>query len=376
VVPALRASFGQVLLGIRRETIGDYCFVASLALLFWLARGDKLLYSIPLLVVTLADALAALIGQTYGKLPLQMRGDRKTIEGAVTFLLIAFLCIHVPVLLWGETGRVESLLIAADISLMVMLAEAAAWWGLDNILIPILAYMALKSMLAMDAAALLTHLGFVLTLIAIVILVRKHTTLGDDALAGGVLWGYVIWAVGGWEWLLPVLLQLISYANVTGRTPRERRRNLGFPVVLANIIGSIIWLLLYRETGDLKYFVPFVACYSMNMAVVTLVRTMYLEPHKPWREALSYSAATGMLVAIPALLVVYGIGSMTVIGLTAILAAVTGATMAFRCVQPGLTRYPVDTARQMRQAIVVTSGSCVALGIEMGQVWALQSFPS
>jgi phytol kinase len=376
VVPALRENLGQVLLGIRRKTVGDFCFVASFALLFWLARGDKLLYSIPILLVALADALAALIGQTYGKFPLHMHGDRKTIEGAFTFLLIAFLCIHVPVLLSGKTGRVESLLIAVDIGFMVMLAEAAAWWGLDNLLIPILGYMALKSMLAMDAAALLAHLGFVLGLGVIVYLARPHTTLGDDALAGGVLWGYVIWAVGGWEWVVPPLLQLIAYANVTGRTPRDHRRNLGFPVVLANTVGSIFWLLLYRETDDTAFFIPFVACHGMNMGIVTLVRLMYVEPNKPQRAALRYSIATGMMIAIPSLLPVYGLGAMTVIGLGTFLVTIAATTLVFRGLQPDLSRYPVDPARQMRQAIVVTTGSCVAFGIELGQLWALQSFQS
>lgn len=374
VVPGLRNGLGQVLLGIRRQTVGDFCFIASFALLFWLARGDKLLYSIPILLVTLADALAALIGQTYGKFPLRMRGDKKTIEGASTFLLIAFLCIHVPVLLWGGTGRVESLLIAADIGLMVMLAEAAAWWGLDNLLIPILGYMALKSMLAMDATELLTHLGFVLTLSGIILLARKHTTLGDDALAGGVLWGYVVWAVGGWTWVLPPLLQLVAYANVTRSTPRDRQRNLGFPVVLANIVGSIPWLLMFRETNDAAFFIPFAACYGMNMGIVTLVRLMYVEPEKPRGAAVCYSVATGMLIAIPSLLVVYGLDVMAAIGAGTILVTVTGATLAFRATQPDLTRYPVGLERQLRQGIIVTTGSCVAVGVELGQLWALQSF--
>lgn len=376
VVPALRRGPGQVLLGIPRQTVGDFCFIASFALLFWLARGDKLLYSIPILVVTLADALAALIGQTYGRFPLRMRGDRKTIEGASTFLLIAFLCIHVPVLLQGGTGRLESLLIAADIGLMVMLAEAAAWWGLDNLLIPILGYMALKSMLAMDAAELLTHLAFVLSLGGIMFLMRKHTTLGDDALAGGVLWGYVVWAVGGWTWVVPPLLQLIAYANVTRSTPRDRQRNLGFPVVLANIVGSIPWLLMFRETNDTVFFIPYAACYGMNMGIVTLVRLMYVEPEKPWGAALGYSVATGMLIAIPSLLIVYGLDVLAAIGAATILMTVAGATLAFRATQPDLMRYPVGLERQLRQGIIVTTGACLANGIGLGQLWALQSFQS
>lgn len=376
LVPALREGPGQVLQAIQRKSVGDFCFLASFMLLFWLADGDKLLYSIPILLVTLSDALAALIGQTYGRLMLQMRGGRKTIEGAASFLLSAFLCIHVPVLLWGGTGRLESLLIAADIGLMLMLAEAAAWWGLDNLLIPILGYMALKSMLDMDAPALVTHLGFVLALGTVIVLVRKRTTLGDDALAGGVLLGYVIWAVGGWKWVLPPLLQLVAYANVTAHTPRERRRSLGFPVVIANIAGSIVWLLFYRETDAEAFFVPFAACYAMNMGVVTLVRLMYIDPNRSQPAALGYSIATGMIIAIPSLLAVYGLSPTAAIGLVTILLVTAAATLAFRFLQPELARYPVDPTRHLRQAVVVTSGSVAAFGIQLSLTWALRSFQS
>jgi phytol kinase len=259
-----------------------------------------------------------------------------------------------------------------DASAMVMLAEAAAWWGLDNLIIPIWGYMVLKSLLQMDAPQLSTHLVFLISLSGFMYLWRSRTTLGDDALAGSVLWGYVVWAVGGWQWALAPLLQLAAYATVTADTPMDKVRNLGFPVVLANTAGSIPWLLAFRETGDTAFFVPFVACYAANTAIITLVRTVFVDPGRTRRRVLSFSAAIGMLVGVPSLVAVYGLRAMTVFGIAASLVAVVAATLVFARVQPRLSDYPVDYWRWLRQAIVVGVGSIVALGIEHGQLWIIR----
>ena len=94
VVPKLRNGFGQVLFGVERQTIGELCYLASICLLFGLAGNDKLLYSVPLLILTFADTFAALIGEQYGKLQLNMSGDRKSYEGVLAFFLTAFFCVH------------------------------------------------------------------------------------------------------------------------------------------------------------------------------------------------------------------------------------------------------------------------------------------
>ena len=229
-VKGFRSGVGQVLFAVKRESIGELCYLASMVLLFWLARGNKLLYCVPLLMLALADTAAALVGEEYGKLQIHSAGGRKSIEGAVAFFFIAFFCVHVPVLIWGDTGRLESLFIGVNLSLLVMMAEAAAWWGLDNLLIPLWGYMLLKSQIRMDVTGLSLDLGFLLILGCILWRWRKHTTLADDTLCGAAMWGYVVWAVGGWRWTLPPLIQLLSYATFTFRTPEDQLRSSVFPL--------------------------------------------------------------------------------------------------------------------------------------------------
>jgi len=365
-VRQLRSGVGQVLLGVDRRTVGEFCYIASIALLFWLSHGDKLLYSVPLLILALADAFAALVGEEYGKLPLHMWQERKSYEGAAAFILTAYFCVHVPVLLWGNTGRLESLMIALDVSVMVMMAEVAAWWGLDNLIIPVWGYMLLKSLLKMDAIELASHLAFLLALALFMRFWRNRTTLGDDALFGATLWGYVVWAVGGWRWVVPPLIQLAIYATITVKTPLDRQRMFRFPIVLANILGSIFWLLAYRQSDEPALLLPFAACFASNVAIIALVRHKLVAPDLAWRQAVSANVAKGMLVMVPSVLALDRFTISALLDLAAGLIAVYAATAFFYRLQPGLTTFPVDAGRWTRQALVVAATSILALGIHHG----------
>jgi len=368
LVPQLRSGLGQVVFAVKRQTIGELCYLASICLLFWLTSDNKLLYSVPLLILAFADAFAALIGEQYGKLRLHMTGDRKSFEGALAFFLTAFFCVHIPVLLWGGTTRLESLMIGVDLSILVMMAEAAAWWGLDNLIIPVWGYMLLKSLLQMDAAKLAGHLAFVLSLGLLMRFWRKRTTLGDDALFGATLWGYVVWAVGGWRWVLPPLIQVLIYATITAKTPMDQLRVFRFPVVLAQIAGSVFWLLIYRQAGSEAVFFPFAACFGANVAIIALVRHKYADPGVSWRVAIPLNVAKGMLVIVPSVLAMDGLTSTAALDLAAGLVAVLTATALFYRVQPRLERFPVDTARWLRQSGIVAATSTIALGIRYGAV--------
>jgi phytol kinase len=361
LVGRLRSGVGQVLFAVPRESIGELCYIASMVLLFWLARGDKLLYTVPLLMLALADTAAALVGEEYGKLQIRASGGPKSIVGAVAFFFTAFFCVHIPVLLWAGTGRLESLLIAVNLSVMIMMAEAAAWWGLDNLIVPLWGYLLLKSQISMPAATLSSDLAFVVILLFILWLWRDRTTLADDTLLGGALWGYVVWSVGGWLWALAPLLQLLTYATITTHTPQNHLRKFRFPVVLAQIAGSVFWLLVYHESRQSWAFYPFVTCYAANVAIIALVRHKYAQPRLAWSHALSANAAKGMIVAAPAIFLMDGMTPRALIGLSASLVAVFAGTAFFYRFQPALSNFPVDGPRWMRQAVIVAAISALTV---------------
>jgi len=356
----LREGVGQVLFAVRRDSFGELCYVLGILLLFWLSKGDKILYVVPLLMLAIADTAAALIGQQYGKLRFRPVDGGKSIEGAIAFFFTAFFCVHVPVLVWSGAGRMESLLISINLSVLTMLAEAAAWWGLDNLIIPLWGYLLLRSQIHMTANGLFSDLAFVVILSFVVWLWRNRTTLADDTLCGAILWDYVVWTVGGWQWTLPPLIVLITYETVSRNSALDRLHGFRFPVVLAQVAGAAVWLLMYRQTANTALFYPFTSCFAADVSIIGLVRLNSAQPTIGWREAILINTAKSLMVIVPSIVAMDGVGGRALLGIAACSLAVLASTVMFYQLQPNLADFPVDTPRWIRQALVVAAASPIA----------------
>lgn len=360
-IPALRTGPGQVLMAVHRETVGEFCFILSLVLLFLLARDTPLLYGVPLLILAIADTFAALVGAEYGKLHYSNRTGGKSVEGSTAFFFAAFFCVHVPVLLFTDTPRLECLLIGINIGVMVMMAEAAAWWGLDNLIIPLFSYVLLRTFLDLDAADLLQHLGYLTGLALFIHFWRKRTTLASNALFGATLWGYAAWAIADWRWVVPPLIVIIMYTSVTRRTPTDHLRMFDFPVVLANIFGGIIWLLLFWHLQDPRLFAAYAAVFGSDLSIIALVRHRNAHPDVSLGYSVPWSIGKGLLLLIPSIVLFQGLTVAALTSYAGAALAVTVATVLFATIQPRLTHFPVDTARWLRQSMVTTLTSLLAL---------------
>ena len=151
VKAAASSSVGTVVSGVDRASLGEIYFPLAIAVLWHLFlfetgpfRVRALLYCIPLLLLTVADAAAALVGVNYGSNRYVWPTALKSTEGSFAFFLCAFLCVHIPLLLFSDTGRTETLLIGLLLALVAMLFEAIAWAGLDNLILPLVGYLLLK----------------------------------------------------------------------------------------------------------------------------------------------------------------------------------------------------------------------------------------
>jgi phytol kinase len=202
---------------------------------------------------------------------------------------------------------------------------------------------------------------FVLTLGVIMGLWRNRTTLADDTLFGAALWGYVVWSVGGWRWILPPLIQLLSYATVTVQVPQNQLRTFRFPVVLGNIAGSVFWLLVYRESGEQVFFYPFASCFAANLAIIALVRHKFATPEVGWAQAIAINVTTGMIVVVPSVLIMDGPTWKALLDMSGCLMAVLVATALFSKLQPALSTFPVDGPRWVRQAAIAAGASALTL---------------
>ena len=155
----LKESLGTVLYSIERESLGEVFFVISVFLIFYLSKGDKILYSIPILILTFADSTAALIGKNYGKKNMaKLNEDAKSIEGSFMFFMVAFILTLVPLLLFTNVGREETLIISTIVGFNVALIEMISHTGNDNLYIPLTTYAFLVTHISLEAESLRINL--------------------------------------------------------------------------------------------------------------------------------------------------------------------------------------------------------------------------
>ena len=100
-------------------------------------RGDRVAYLVPLLMLTFADAAAAVVGRRYGTLRYPTPGGCKSLEGSLAFAMVTFAATHLSLLLMSDAARWESVLVAVVIALVLTLMEAFATGGWDNFLVPV-----------------------------------------------------------------------------------------------------------------------------------------------------------------------------------------------------------------------------------------------
>jgi len=186
----LKRNIGRVVGEVKRESSGDIYFPITIAVLFLLSKGDPLFYCIPIMILTFADAAAALVGIFYGVLRFKTRDGAKTIEGSLAFFVVAFFCAHIPMLLFTDLGSQEILLIAFLLAFLLMIVEAAVGWkGLDNLLIPVIGFLVLKITIDCTLAELISQAVITLGLSISLLLLHFRTRFSSSALLRGVFVG-------------------------------------------------------------------------------------------------------------------------------------------------------------------------------------------
>jgi len=173
-IPMLRHRLGGVVDGVDRESHGDLYFVSATGLLFLIAGGDALLFSVPMAILTFADSAAALVGQRCGRHRFQAGGGAKTVEGSAAFFITAFFSAQVGLQVLADRGPAATLLLALWLALLLTLVEAAAGRGTDNFFIPITGCLLLRVDLGCPASLLMLHLINAVSACALAVLIRRH----------------------------------------------------------------------------------------------------------------------------------------------------------------------------------------------------------
>ena len=137
---SLSARFGvfNAIHGVSRSTYGEVFFPLGITALA-LVSPDALSFAYGVLVLGLADGLAALIGSRLGRRPVPLLRTRKTLWGSGTFLVVCFAVGAVLLVGAGEVPPQYALIAAAAMAIVLTPVELSLEHGLDNLVLPTLA---------------------------------------------------------------------------------------------------------------------------------------------------------------------------------------------------------------------------------------------
>lgn len=277
--------------GVKRISFGSYLYPVSIYITFLLAADNPPFYFISILVLAVSDAAAALIGERYGTIKFDMGGNVKTLEGTISFFLVSFLCVQIPMLVLTDINELSVIIVSITIALVVTGLELISLAGTDNIFIPLGTYYLLYKV---SARSLEANVETIMQLLLAVILVaaifgniRYINFSGKIAI---LLLSFSSLAVAYYEWFLPVMLFNIGFAVLLRKYGKAMNIKaayfdvrsvlyLGMPAVFLMFIAAIFDI--YKEL-----YLPFMMTLSSQSAIVAalMLNEIYSSDDEPDKE--------------------------------------------------------------------------------------------
>ena len=140
----LERHFGSVLSAVARRGRGEVHYAIGAAVTFVLADGGPAGFCLPIAILALADAAAALVGRRFGARPGAVRFGTKSLAGSVAFLVVAF-AVSLIGLSIAACPLPQAVSVAVVLACATAVLEAVSRNGADNLLIPLGAALLLQS---------------------------------------------------------------------------------------------------------------------------------------------------------------------------------------------------------------------------------------
>lgn len=279
---------------VERSSLGDLLFPVGVTLLFLVGREEPMLYLIGLSYMVLSDALAAVIGRRYGRATYEVEDQRRSVEGSVTFFVVSFLTAHLILLLGTDVSRLGSVLVAAQLAVLVTGFEAISLGGNDNLFVPVITCLLVMRLVDLPPEVLARDLlaqVAIGTLVAYAVWRTRFAGTAGAIVLGMFLYG--AYALGGLVWLLAPVLVVVTYVGLRvwywhGQQPVDRH----FQVIAVSYVvgvGAVLYLAaaVLDETGVGWWggpalealLLPYLGAAAGQLAI--LIYTLW----RPWNDA-------------------------------------------------------------------------------------------
>jgi dolichol kinase len=242
------AGLGSALHGVKRESHGEIYLVLAVGFLAFRVEQGLVFYVLPLLVLTLADAAAALVGVSYGRRKLQVEEGAKSVEGVVAFFTTTWLIAMILLLLMTDAPRPSVVLLSLMVAAFGAIVEVNSWKGLDNLFIPVGLHLFLVSHLDSPPVQLLVLAAGFLATAALVLTVAPRAKVSPHAAKAATVLIFLVCSVTApHNAILPVVAILAHLAASRNRPCRSRHPDLDLLGVVAGV--ALLWLFVGEQFG-------------------------------------------------------------------------------------------------------------------------------
>lgn len=284
-----KSGLGSTLHGVERKSYGELLLALSVGFIFCFSLGNPVLYVLPITVLTLSDAAAAMIGTRYGRKVFAVEAGTKSLEGVAMFFLVTWIVAMVLLLLMTDIGRVNVVLLSFVIAAFGALVEADSWRGFDNLFVPVGIHLFLASHIETPPLQLLLLASAFIAILLAIILLAPRLGLSNHAARAYTVLVFLICAVTApHNAILPVAAVLAHLAARRVRPCRSPYPDLDFLAAVAGV--ALFWLFLgeYTERNSLNG-------YNLTFAGAALV---FVALAADRRHALVVGAAALLFAAV------------------------------------------------------------------------------
>lgn len=253
-----------------RKTLGDIYFVISIMFLWVISKDNKVMYSLPLLILMFSDAFAALIGKFYARYRFDTGFGVKSLEGSAVFFLSTYFCCSNFFLIFTDLKNTNVVLLSLLLSILTMIIEVISWNGLDNLFIPFFVYLFIRLNFYRSTQELMYRVFVIAGLFAIVVLNRKKTTLTKPAQTASLFFMYLVAVLGGLEWLMPPLMMYLGYYHFTPKVEGQIKDSL--KALLSIAFLGFFWIVLSTVMNKEIIFFVYIFVFSLYFGIINFIR--------------------------------------------------------------------------------------------------------
>ncbi|MCF7885733.1 MAG: DUF92 domain-containing protein [Candidatus Marinimicrobia bacterium] len=241
-----------------------------LILLFW--RSAPGIIIISMLLLTISDPLAAIIGEKYGVTFNKYLHDEKSYKGLISVFISSFLLTLISLIIMSETGFIDSIsmlnifVISISVALIAVPAEAVSIKGTDNLSLPLLSAIMLSIMWDASLMVNIQNLAWIFLAIGVAIGSFYAGALSANGTAGAVVVGSFIFTIGGLAWLIPlgIFFILSSLLSKIGKKRKTSLKNIvikggrrDISQVYANGGVALVLVIIYHFVSDPIFYIMF-----------------------------------------------------------------------------------------------------------------------